>query len=344
MSRSGTAAAGRGRGRRRSPSRCSPSAWAGALRGRRGRAPAGCSASSAPCPRSPRCRRAPAAGGDRGGRPRRACRRPWRSPPASLGRGPSSRSTGRPGRPSRAILPDGLAAGLRRGPSRSSRTDAPALVALLDAALVAAGGRGGMADRRAAPAGGRPGDRRASGLAYRWTVEPPASAAARRRARPWPRWRSSLALAGWSPGGVRPAAAAPRGARWSSAGSPSPWPPGLGAGPAQAGDPWWAWKDWEVGGSASGASGGGLDLRQRYGQLDWPATPRVAFTRRDRPRPPPAGGEPRRVRRRRLHPRRDRRPRRRCPSAAATIVGAGRPASAARSSPRTSPWWARAHP
>ncbi len=52
---------------------------------------------------------------------------------------------------------------------------------------------------------------------------------------------------------------------------------GLGAGPVKAGDAWWGWKDWEVGGGEA-AEASALDLSQRYGTLDWPTTPRVALT------------------------------------------------------------------
>jgi transglutaminase-like putative cysteine protease len=45
----------------------------------------------------------------------------------------------------------------------------------------------------------------------------------------------------------------------------------------KAGDAWWGWKDWEVGGGDEAAAAD-LDLSQSYGALDWPATPRVALT------------------------------------------------------------------
>ena len=50
---------------------------------------------------------------------------------------------------------------------------------------------------------------------------------------------------------------------------------GLGSGPAQAGDAWLGWKQWEVGGGDR--TGASLDLGQSYGVLDWPDKPRVAM-------------------------------------------------------------------
>ncbi len=180
-----------------------------------------------------------------------------------------------------AILPDGLAAGSDSS-LPVSPVDEPALVALLDIALavLSAGAAWQIIVRRRPVLGvvvvG-------IGLAYRWTVEPPTSGAA---AGAWALAALTVALAlaagqAHSParplrhlfgavilGGVTVVVAA-----------------GLGAGPAQADDAWWAWKRWDIGASGD-TSGGGLDIRQRYGALDWPSTPRVAFTvATDRPRP-----------------------------------------------------------
>ena len=181
----------------------------------------------------------------------------------------------------RALLPDGLAAGadagLPVGPDEEIE-----LVALLDTAfavLVSAAAWQFLGRRR--PVGGLV--IVGLGLAYRWTVEPPASATAAGvlalialtaalalATADGPDAGSALRRAGGviAVGGVSVAVAA-----------------GIGAGPASADDAWWGWRDWDVGGTASG-SGGGLDLRQSYGKLDWPETPRVALTvQSDRSRP-----------------------------------------------------------
>ena len=175
-----------------------------------------------------------------------------------------------------AIVPDGLAAGSDAGLPVSAAAE-PALVALLDIALVlmAAAAAWQIVVRRRPVLGlivvG-------VGLAYRWTVEPPASGVAA-GALSLAALTVVLALSGWEAsapirplrhvagaivlGGVTVAMAA-----------------GVGAGPAQAGHPLWNWKQWEIGGpgGSGSAGGGGLDLRQRYGKLQWPSTPRVVAT------------------------------------------------------------------
>ena len=183
-----------------------------------------------------------------------------------------------------SVVPDGLAAGSRTG-LPVSPADQPALVGLLDLALALLAGAAAwqIAVRRRPVVGlvvvG-------AGLAYRWTVLPPGSGVLAGAAA-LAALAAVLALSGREPdtpvragrhlmgalvlGGVAVVVAA-----------------GLGAGPARAGDPWWAWKQWEVGvgGPGDGSSGGGLDLRQRYGKLDWPTTPRVVVTvATDRARP-----------------------------------------------------------
>ena len=180
------------------------------------------------------------------------------------------------------LVPDGLAAGSdARLPV--SPVDEPALVALLDAALalLAAAAAWQIVVRGRAVAGlvivG-------VGLAYRWTVEPPANGVAA-GGLALGALALVLALSGWS------GAATARPLRHLAGavilgGLTVVVAAGLGAGPAKAGDPWWEWKKWDLGATAADSPGGGLDLRQRYGKLDWPATPRVTFTvATDRARP-----------------------------------------------------------
>ena len=181
-----------------------------------------------------------------------------------------------------SIVPDGLAAGSDAS-LPVSPADAPALVALLDAALVA----------MAAAAAWQIVVRRRPvlglvivgvGLAYRWTVEPPASGVMA-GALALAALTAVLALSTQSPG----SAARPLrhlGGALVLGGLAVAVAAGLGTGPAKAGDPWWAWKEWDIGAPASESAGGGLDLRQSYGTLDWPAEPRVAFSvATDRARP-----------------------------------------------------------
>ena len=173
----------------------------------------------------------------------------------------------------RMILPRGL----RDGSDTSlpvSPAEHPELAALLDVALVALAATAAwqiLARRR--PVAGLVAV--GVGLAYRWTVEPPgepvlAGAVALAAL------AGVLALGSWEGGGAGRAARRAGGAV-ALGGVAVAVAAGLGAGPAQAGDAWWSWKDWEIGGSGDG-SGAALDLRQRYGKLDWPETPRVAIT------------------------------------------------------------------
>ncbi len=173
----------------------------------------------------------------------------------------------------RSLIPDGLASGSDSGLPVDPASK-PALVALLDVALAVLAGTAAwqiLARRR--PVAGLV--LVGVGLAYRWTVEPPASGAA----------AGALALAALlgvlalsavsdprSGAGLRRAAGT-----LAFGGVAIVLAAGLASGPAQAGDGWWSWKDWELGASDSSSSSG-LDLRQRYGKLDWPAEPRVALT------------------------------------------------------------------
>jgi len=181
-----------------------------------------------------------------------------------------------------SVVPDGLAAGSDAS-LPVSPADAPALVALLDAALVA----------MAAAAAWQIVVRRRPvlglvivgvGLAYRWTVEPPASGVMA-GALALAALTAVLALSTGAPG----SAARPLrhlGGAVVLGGLAVAVAAGLGTGPAKAGDPWWAWKEWDIGAPATDQAGGGLDLRQSYGSLDWPAEPRVAFSvASDRARP-----------------------------------------------------------
>ncbi len=172
----------------------------------------------------------------------------------------------------RTLIPEGLASGSDSGLPVDPATT-PQLVALLDVALATLAGAAAwqiLARRRPVAGLAIVG----VGLAYRWTVEPPASGAA----------AGALALAALvavlalGAGGVGTGTALRRGAGAAAFGAIAvALATGLGSGPAQAGDGWWRWKDWEVGAPGPSASAG-LDLRQRYGRLDWPTTPRVAVT------------------------------------------------------------------
>ncbi len=183
-----------------------------------------------------------------------------------------------------SVVPDGLEAGSHSG-LPVSPADEPALVALLDLALaLLAGAAAWQIVARRRPVVGLVVV--GAGLAYRWTVQPPDSGILA-GVMALAALAAVLALSGREPGTpVRPgrhlAGALILGAVAVIVAA------GLGAGPAKAGDPWWAWKSWDVGvgGPGDGSGGGGLDLRQRYGKLDWPATARVAFTvKTDRARP-----------------------------------------------------------
>jgi len=172
----------------------------------------------------------------------------------------------------RSLIPDGLASGSESG-LPVDPSEKPELVALLDLALaVLAGGAAWQILARRRPVAGLV--LVGVGLAYRWTVEPPASGGA----------AGALALAALVAVLALGAGPAGGGATLRRAGGALAFgavavalAAGLGPGPAQAGDGWWSWKDWEVGASGD-TSTGGLDLRQDYGTLDWPTTPRVALT------------------------------------------------------------------
>jgi transglutaminase-like putative cysteine protease len=176
-------------------------------------------------------------------------------------------------RDARAVVPDGLRTASSTGLPVSPE-EHPELVALLDLALAAlAATIAWQILVRRRPVAGLLA--LGVGLAYRWTVEPPEAAVAA-GALALAAVAGVLALAAWEGGsGERAArrlvAAAALGGVAVVIGA------GLGAGPVKAGDAWWAWKDWEVGGGEPAAASA-LDLRQRYGTLDWPATPRVALT------------------------------------------------------------------
>lgn len=172
----------------------------------------------------------------------------------------------------RAVLPDSLRTASDTG-LPVSWDEHPELVALLDLALagLAATAAWQILARRRPVAGlvalG-------VGLAYRWTVEPPASEVLA-GALALAAVAAVLALSSWEGGGE--GAARRAGGALALGGVAVLLGAGLGAGPVQTGEPWWSWKDWEVGGGESTA-GSALDLRQRYGVLDWPDTPRVALT------------------------------------------------------------------
>jgi hypothetical protein len=186
----------------------------------------------------------------------------------------------------RGIVPGGLAAGSEAA-LPVSPVEEPALVALLDVAMVlmAAAAAWQIVVRRRPVLGVAV---VAVALAYRWTVEPPASGAAA-GASALVAVLLVLALSGWGP--ATPSRALRHAMGAVVLGGITVFvATALAAGPAQAGDPWWAWKQWDVGG-AGASSGGGLDLRQRYPKLDWPRTPQVALTVvTDRARPLRAAG------------------------------------------------------
>jgi transglutaminase-like putative cysteine protease len=181
----------------------------------------------------------------------------------------------------RMILPRGLRDGSDTG-LPASPAEHPELIALLDLALVALAATAAwqiLVRRR--PVAGLVAV--GVGLAYRWTVEPPADPVLA-GAIALAALAAVLALGSWEGGGAGRAARRAGGAL-ALGGVAVAVAAGLGAGPAQAGDAWWSWKDWDIGGSGEG-SGAALDLRQRYGKLDWPETPRVAMTvESDRPLP-----------------------------------------------------------
>jgi hypothetical protein len=176
-------------------------------------------------------------------------------------------------RDARAVLPDGLRTASDAGVPVSFE-EHPELVGLLDLALAAMAATMAwqlLVRRRPVAAMLVLG----VGLAYRWTVEPP-GAGALAGALGLAAVAAVLALASWEGGGGERAARRAVGAV-ALGGVAVVVAVGLGAGPVKAGDAWWGWKDWEVGGGDE-ASAADLDLSQNYGALDWPANPRVALT------------------------------------------------------------------
>jgi transglutaminase-like putative cysteine protease len=172
----------------------------------------------------------------------------------------------------REIVPEGLRQGSNTG-LPVSPAERPELVALLDMGLVALAATAAwqiLVRRR--PVAGLVAV--GVGLAYRWTVEPPAQAAAA-GALALAALAAVLALASWEGGGADRAVRRLGGALVLGGVSVA-LAASFGSGPAQAGDAWWAWKDWEVGGGHR--TGASLDFGQRYGILNWPDEPRVALT------------------------------------------------------------------
>jgi transglutaminase-like putative cysteine protease len=171
-----------------------------------------------------------------------------------------------------AILPDGLEQGSHAGlPVAFGET--PALVALLCVAFAAlAGAAAWQIVVRGRPVAGVV--IIGVGLAYRWTVEPPASGAGA-AILTLIAFAAILALATWDPErSARPLQRA--GGALVLGGAAVALAASIGTGPAQAGDAWWSWKEWEIGGA--GPSSASLDLAQSYGSLDWPDEPRVVMT------------------------------------------------------------------
>ena len=171
-----------------------------------------------------------------------------------------------------AILPDGLQEGSQAGlPVAFGET--PALVALLCAAFAAlVGAAAWQIVVRGRPVAGVV--IIGVGLAYRWTVEPPGSGAGA-AILALMAFAAILALATWDPErSARPLRRA--GGALVLGGAVVAVAAGIGTGPAQAGDGWWSWKDWEIGGAGPGSAS--LDLDQSYGSLDWPEEPRVVMT------------------------------------------------------------------
>ncbi|HTI33937.1 MAG TPA: transglutaminase-like domain-containing protein, partial [Miltoncostaea sp.] len=171
-----------------------------------------------------------------------------------------------------AILPDGLREGSESGlPVAFHET--PALVALLCVAFAAlAGAAAWQLVVRGRPVAGVV--IVGVALAYRWTVEPPASGAGA-AILTLVAFAAILALATWDPeGSARPLRRA--GGALVLGGVVVALAAGIGTGPAEAGDAWWSWKEWDIGGAGPGSAS--LDLDQTYGSLDWPAEPRVVMT------------------------------------------------------------------
>ncbi len=172
----------------------------------------------------------------------------------------------------REIVPEGLRQGSNEG-LPVSPAEHPELVALLDVGLVAlAATAAWQIVVRRRPVAGLVAV--CVGLAYRWTVEPPAQAAAA-GALALAALAAVLALASWEGGGAERAFRRLGGALVLGGVSVA-LAASFGSGPAQAGDAWWAWKKWEIG--VSDRTGASLDFGQGYGVLDWPDEPRVALT------------------------------------------------------------------
>jgi protein-glutamine gamma-glutamyltransferase len=172
----------------------------------------------------------------------------------------------------REILPEGLRQGSTAG-IPVSPTERADLVALLDMGLVllAATAAWQIVVRRRPVAGVLA---VGVGLAYRWTVEPPGQAAVA-GALALAGLAAVLALASWDGGGADRAFRRVGGALVIGGASVA-LAAALGSGPAQAGDAWLGWKQWEVGGGDR--MGASLELGQSYGVLDWPDKPQVAMT------------------------------------------------------------------
>ena len=153
-----------------------------------------------------------------------------------------------------------------------SPTERPELVALLDMGLVllAATAAWQIVVRRRPVAGVLA---VGVGLAYRWTVEPPAQAAVA-GALAVAGLAAVLALASWEGGGADRAFRRVGGALVIGGASVA-LAAALGSGPARAGDAWLGWKQWEVG--SADRTGASLDLAQSYGTLSWPDKPQVAM-------------------------------------------------------------------
>ncbi len=177
------------------------------------------------------------------------------------------------------MVPDGMAASSSTAVPASPTEDA-AFVGLLDlafAALTAGIAWQLMARRRPGAAVVLAG----LGLAYRWTVEPI----------PDPVWVGTLTLAALiaalALGGHASAPSRRRGwgARAGAAGLAAVIGAALLA-PGAATDErgWWDWRAWSLTGGPGPSSG--LDIRQTYGQLDWPEQPRVVLRVRSERRLP----------------------------------------------------------
>ncbi|MCC6830791.1 MAG: hypothetical protein IT200_05525 [Thermoleophilia bacterium] len=167
------------------------------------------------------------------------------------------------------LIPDGMVASSSAAVPASPVDDA-AFVGLLDAAFAAlVAGVGWQLVARHRP--GAAVILAGLGLAYRWTVEAPEQ--------PLLAGTASLAalIAVLALGG-RTVAAPRRGWGMRAAGA------GLAAvigaallapGAATQDRGWWDWRTWSLTGDSPG--GTGLDIRQTYGQLDWPEKPRVVM-------------------------------------------------------------------